>query len=166
MKEIYKRNFNSSNRGYTLIELMIVVALVAILSSVAFASYTDQVRKARRSTAADDTLECAAILERRYTATNSYSNTGNTAVTACDVIDNPDYTITVLGEDELTINSQKRYDEFTITTTASSAAMLGDESCRKFTYNELGEKTATKSDGSTLNTAVCWREQNPHRALG
>lgn len=146
------------NKGYTIMELMIVAALLAILSSVAFATYTDQVRKARRSTAADDTLSCAAILERRYTLTSSYSDNGSNNATSCDVIKNDDYTIAVTPSDTVTISGVVRHNAFDITTTASSSAMLADLACRRFTYDEQGTKTALKSDLSTLNTETCWRQ--------
>jgi len=51
--------------GFTLIELMVTVAIVAIIASVAYPSYQEQVYKTKRATAAKSVLECAAILERR-----------------------------------------------------------------------------------------------------
>ena len=151
------RNAIAYTKGFTIIELMIVVAIVGILSSVAFASYTEQIRKAKRATAADDTISCAALLERRYTLNNSYSVANPS--THCDVIndDNPHYTIGVVPGDSAVINGTTKFNSFVITTTASSTAMLADEQCRRFTYNEQGVKAAYKSDGTTLNNTVCWR---------
>lgn len=58
--------------GFTLIEVMIVVAIVAILSTVAYASYTNQVVKSRRAAAAGCLQELAQFMERSYTTNMEY----------------------------------------------------------------------------------------------
>ena len=59
--------------GFTLIELMIVVAAVAILAAIAVPSYNDAVRKSRRGQAKADLVECAQTAERHHTSFNSYA---------------------------------------------------------------------------------------------
>ena len=59
-------------RGFTLIELMIVVAVIAILAAIAYPSYQDQVRKSRRAQAKADLVEYAGLAERFHTANNTY----------------------------------------------------------------------------------------------
>ena len=59
--------------GFTLIELMVVVAIVAILAAVAYPSYQDSIRKSRRAQAKADLVEYAALAERFRTANNSYA---------------------------------------------------------------------------------------------
>lgn len=59
-------------RGFTLIELMVVVAVIAILATIAYPSYRDSVRKARRAQAKADLVEYAALAERFRTANNTY----------------------------------------------------------------------------------------------
>ncbi|MET0549014.1 MAG: type IV pilin protein [Xanthomonas sp.] len=54
--------------GFTLIELMIVVAIVGVLAAIAFASYQSYVIKARRSAAAVCLQQGAQLMERYYTA--------------------------------------------------------------------------------------------------
>ena len=58
--------------GFTLIELMIVVAIVAILAAVAYPAYQDYVRKARRGQAKADMMELTQLAERYKTVNNSY----------------------------------------------------------------------------------------------
>jgi len=58
--------------GFTLIELMIVVAVVAILAAVAYPSYQDQIRKSRRGQAKADLAEYSQRAERWHTVNNSY----------------------------------------------------------------------------------------------
>lgn len=62
-----------SDFGFTLIELMITVAIVALLATIAFPSYQDYVRRAARADAQADLLELAQWMERRFTAANSYA---------------------------------------------------------------------------------------------
>lgn len=59
-------------RGLTLIELMIVVAVIAILAAIAIPAYDDSVRKARRGQAKADLVALAQHLERCFTVNNSY----------------------------------------------------------------------------------------------
>lgn len=60
--------------GFTLIELMVVVAVVAILASIAVPSYQEQIRKSRRAQAKADLVEYMQMAERRFTVDNSYAN--------------------------------------------------------------------------------------------
>ncbi|HEY2396740.1 MAG TPA: type IV pilin protein [Rudaea sp.] len=57
-------------RGFTLIELMVVVIIIAILAAIAIPSYLSQTRKARRN-AAEDALQQIALLEERYRGDNT-----------------------------------------------------------------------------------------------
>lgn len=59
-------------RGFTLIELMIVVAVVAILAAVAYPSYLEQIRKSRRAQAKADMVEYMQQAERFHTVQNTY----------------------------------------------------------------------------------------------
>ena len=59
-------------RGFTLIELMITVAIVGILAAIAYPSYQDHIRKARRAEGQSALLELAQFMERYYTLNNSY----------------------------------------------------------------------------------------------
>jgi type IV pilus assembly protein PilE len=66
------RNLLGKMRGFTLIELMIVVAVVAILAAIAYPSFQEQIRKSRRAQAKADLVEYAALAERFHTSNNSY----------------------------------------------------------------------------------------------
>ncbi|HET6545216.1 MAG TPA: type IV pilin protein [Rhodanobacteraceae bacterium] len=60
-------------RGFTLIELMIVVAIVAILALIAYPSYQEYIRKTHRAQAKADLMELVQQLERRYTTDRTYA---------------------------------------------------------------------------------------------
>jgi type IV pilus assembly protein PilE len=59
------RGKTASNKGFTLIEVMIVVAIVGILAAVAYPSYQDHVRKSRRAEAQSALMGLAAAMERQ-----------------------------------------------------------------------------------------------------
>ena len=64
--------FRQRVRGFTLIELMITVAVVAILAAVAIPSYQQHILKSRRAQAKADLVEVAQLLERYHTVQNTY----------------------------------------------------------------------------------------------
>jgi type IV pilus assembly protein PilE len=59
-------------RGFTLIEVMIVVAIVGILAAIAYPSYTEYVERGRRNDAKAVLLEVAQYMERRFTEQRDY----------------------------------------------------------------------------------------------
>ncbi|MEE8342890.1 MAG: type IV pilin protein [Gammaproteobacteria bacterium] len=67
----------SRARGFTLIEVMVTVAIVAILASIAIPTYQDQVRKARRSDGQSLLLDIAQQQERFLTANSTYTQNMN-----------------------------------------------------------------------------------------
>ena len=75
---------HNRERGFTLIEVMIVVAIVAIIASIAFPSYQDSVRKSRRTDAATNLASFAQAMEKHFTENSDYLSaaTGATAPAA------------------------------------------------------------------------------------
>jgi len=63
---------SSSHTGFTLIELVVVTAVIGILAAIAFPAYLDNVRTTRRSTAQADLMQLAIFLERRFNENNSF----------------------------------------------------------------------------------------------
>jgi type IV pilus assembly protein PilE len=59
-------------RGFTLVEVMIVVAIVAILAAIAYPSYVESVRKSRRAEARAQLLEAAQYMQRFYSQNDSF----------------------------------------------------------------------------------------------
>jgi len=60
-------------RGFTLIEMMIVVAIIGILAAIAYPAYTEQVRRSKRSEAQTAILEVAQFLQRYYIGRSSFT---------------------------------------------------------------------------------------------
>jgi type IV pilus assembly protein PilE len=145
------KNNKLANRvlGFTLVELLVVVAIVAVLAAIAIPSYIDQVRKARRATIVNDLQECASMQERRYTVNGSYSST------VCNTINNDDYAIVAAVDDQANGN----WNSYSLTATATSTMMLEDEQCRTFTLNWRGIKGGSDSTGSAdYDREFCWRD--------
>lgn len=70
---------NKQTTGFTLIELMVVIAIIGILAAIAYPSYTDKVQKSRRADAQGALVGFASAMERNFTLYNSYCNVAATA---------------------------------------------------------------------------------------
>lgn len=69
-------NTFSTKRGFTLIELMIVIAIVAIVASLGYPAYTESTKKARRADAKSALLSFSQSMERHFTVNNTYLGAG------------------------------------------------------------------------------------------
>ena len=109
-------------RGFTLIELMIVVAIVGILARIAYGSYQSSVAKSRRSVAQGCLVEQAQFLERYYTTNMSYSGAVLPASSAqqCQSDLRAYYSFTLPAPTA---------SAFTVKATATSAQATADASC-------------------------------------
>ena len=60
-------------RGFTLVELMIVVAIIALIATIGFPTYRDSVQKSKRAEAKSRLLQIAQLQERYFTQNNTYT---------------------------------------------------------------------------------------------
>lgn len=131
-------------KGFTLVEILVVVAIVAILAAIAYPSYTDSVMKARRADAKTTLLELAQRIERFYSENHNYTDVADSVGGTPQQSPDGWYTIT--------INSDANTYDLTATPQDSQAA---DTGCESFTYNNLGQEGVT--GGATLTAQQCWQ---------
>ena len=128
----------SKNAGFTLIEILIVVAIVGILAAIAYPSYMDSVRKSNRADAKASLNNSAQQMQRCYTLNNTFT-------------DCPSVGTSVSAEQfyEIEVEVTGGGTGFTATATADQAPQTGDDDCLSFTLDNLGRRTST-TDGE------CW----------
>jgi type IV pilus assembly protein PilE len=146
-------------RGFTLIELMVVVVIATILLSIAVPSYMSQVRQSRRVEAKTAVLDLASR-EERYFSTNGalYSITpadlGYVGAFPANVAPDNYYQITVCSP---AANCDPNANpppapSYYITATAVAGSQLADTQCTSFSVDSTGQQFAT----GTLPAAQCW----------
>lgn len=113
--------------GFTLIETVIVLVILAVLVSIAYPAYVDQVRKSRRADAESSLLQSAQLLERCFTRFNTYNHASCPDPSGASA--DGYYQISVVRE------------EFTYTLTATPQADQAKDDCGTYTIDHLGNKT-------------------------
>lgn len=142
----------SSNSGFSLIELMIVVAIVAILAAVALPSYQRYLQRGARAEAKTILMESAGILERNYTANGCYHVTdgdcsGAATVTA-PFLQSPK-TGTARYTISLTTISAQAYTLRAVPTGSQTG-----EVCGNLTLTHTGQMGVS---GAGVTVAECWQ---------
>lgn len=145
---------SAQQTGFTLIELMITVAIAAILVTIAATSYSSSVQKSRRTDARNAIMDIAAREERFLSVSNSYSSTttdvGYTGAWP-QLVSNGYYNVSVQVPDPAQPTVTNSY----IVTATATGPQLNDTACATFTVNQIGQQTALTS-GNVLNTNTCW----------
>lgn len=138
MTSACKRNL----AGFTLVELMIAVAILAIIAAVALPLYNQYSQRTYRTEAQSDLLECAQAMERFAAQNFSYDGVDDADLDAmCEQRseDRGRYDITVAVPDD---------DQFTLTATPRAGGVMADdgENGGVLTYDQAGARTY---DGDT-----------------
>lgn len=131
------------HNGWTLVELMVALTIAAILLSIAYPAYTEQVRKSRRADGHALLFTAAQREQQFFTVNNQFTDTIGT------------------GGLELSASSQEGYYTLSITATTNTytltatreAPQTGDTRCGDLTLNHLGVKG---NSGGSLSPERCW----------
>lgn len=137
--------------GFTLIEIMIVVAIVAILAAIALPSYQNSVTKTWRNKAASCLTEMAQAMERRFTAAMSYAGAagapGALPPSACVVADG------MAARYAFDFVANPGANAFTLRATPQGAQAANDALCAILTIDQSGVRT----ESGTGVVADCWQ---------
>ncbi|MEM9386118.1 MAG: type IV pilin protein [Pseudomonadota bacterium] len=138
--------------GFTLTELLIVVAIITIIAAFALPNYGKQMERARRTDAQDALLQLAAEQEKFFIDNNTYTGNLTTLGYPSGVSSNGYYTLGASIDDGP--------DTYTITAIPiAGGAQANDTPCGFFSYDHTGRRFAADGDGEGANdtTDQCWR---------
>ncbi|WP_331000013.1 type IV pilin protein [Pseudothauera nasutitermitis] len=133
-------------RGFSLIELMIVVVIVGVLASIVYPSYQEHVRKTRRADAQAALMELTQFMERRYTTNGRYGAAGCAGV-ALPFTRSPKDGGTVFYNIGIVCNA----DTFTLT--AVPTGPMANDACGNLAMTHTGARG--RSGGAPME--LCWR---------
>ena len=148
-------------RGFTLVELMITVAVIAILSAIALPSYNAYVLRSHRAEAKNTLLAVAQRLEQNYTLESSYAATRNAAG---NVIAVDDALIASWGLNQTPLNGTARYNiTFSGNPTATAFTLFAtpvgaqaSDTCGVMSLNNRNLKGAAGQNNRHQTTRECW----------
>lgn len=134
----------SRHQGFTLIELMITVAIIAILARLAWPSYQNYVTRTKLTQAFNQLSAYSLTMQQVYQDTRSYATCGATSGMAAIPTQTADFTFSCSGANATTF-------------TASAVGRTGSPADGfNFTINQAGQRaTATAPSGWPTNSS-CW----------
>lgn len=135
--------------GFTLIELMIVVAILGIVVAFGYPSYRDQVIKSRRAEGMGELLELADRMERYYSDQGTYAGVCAAEIFGGSCADDSGRHSTEKGNYKLDITAQ---DAVSFAIEADPQGKQVADKCGKFTLTSLGAKGVSKS-----TVDECWK---------
>lgn len=140
-------------QGFTLIELMITVAIIGILASIVYPSYRQYVQRANRAEARSVLLEAAQFMERSYTTNSCYHRNDANCTTAAVNLTLP-ASLTQspkVGTAKYTIDFSSQTSQAYTLRATPTGVMTGDM-CGTYTLTNTG----IQGQGSGGTLAECW----------
>jgi type IV pilus assembly protein PilE len=147
--------------GFTLIEVMITVAIVAILSAIALPNYRQYIQRSNRVEARNTMMTVAQRLEQNYTLNSAYnvsSTSGGTATIA-------DATLATWGFDQVPAGGEARYNitfssgapsTTTFTILATPVGSQASDTCGILSLDSRNLKSAAGQGNRSSKTRECW----------
>jgi len=141
---------SNREKGFSLVEIMVVVAIVSILAALVYPAYTEQTRKTRRGDAYNALQQAAAAQEKYYSTRRQYASFAN-PFSSTAALPSPDgfYTITVRAN-----NATRSYD--VTATPVATRTQAQDTNCTSLTLSSNGKKTSTGAYNTASRGLDCW----------
>ena len=158
----YRIKKQKKSSGFTLIEMMIVVAISGVLSAIAYPNYTRYVLKSKRTDAMVAVMQAAQIQEKYFSQNLRYAKDATQLGVGAES-DNALYDIVVSGTDSAAgvctnVDTATSCVTYAVVATAK-ASQSRDLTCRTFSLTNTGAKSSQNWDGTTLSansSHICW----------
>lgn len=140
--------FRRNRKGFTLVELLVALAVFAILTAIAYPMYQEQVRKSRRAAVKGSMLQVSQFMERYYTENMRYSDAGGNSLSMDDV-----YNASFLDD----AAQVEKYYDLTIISDATGYTIQAvpetgqdEDKCETLNLSSTGNRTSSSSHDN------CW----------
>lgn len=141
--------------GFTLLELMVTVAIVGILASNSYPIYQDSVMKSRREDVKGVLLVLANAMERHYTEANTYNGCAGTKDSPINIGTPWVYTIPTETAKFYTVSISIATDS-TYNLNATPKGTQANDVCGTLTLTHTGVKCPSNNSSCASQTVGCW----------
>ena len=146
-------------RGFTLVEIMVVLAIVMTIAAIAMPSYTENINRSKRAEAKAQLLEAAQYMQRFYSQNDSYAqNRAGNAVAIPDTLARVPRTAAA-GSQNYTIGfatPAPTTATFTLQAAPRAGGSMASDKCGTFTLTQAGQRgVAGNAAGTTADS--CWK---------